>query len=88
MTHLSTRRKGKENLDSLSSGERKGTAQTDLRGSLRALRRRGSRTNAWFLRRETGELQNAGSRTAQESPTVEGYSPVGETRATPSLAPE
>ena len=37
---------------------------------------------------DRGVTKRAGSRMAQESPTVEGYSPVGETRATPSLVPE
>jgi hypothetical protein len=59
MTHLSTRRKGKKISIPLVVASERGTAQTDLRGSLRALRRRGSRANARFLRRETGELQIA-----------------------------
>jgi hypothetical protein len=76
----------KESLESLSSGERKGSSPNRiLRGSLRALRRRGSRANMTAPQGGRGVTNRAGSRMAQESPTVEGYSPVGETRATPSL---
>jgi hypothetical protein len=59
-----------------------------MRESLRALRIRGCRTNPVVPQGGLGVTKRAGSRTSQESLTVEGYSPVGESRATPTLAPE
>ncbi len=50
----------KESLDSLSSGERKGSSPNRIpRGSLRALRGRGCRASFRSLRRAAGELQIA-----------------------------
>ena len=59
-----------------------------MRESLRALRIRGCRTNLVVPQDGLGVTKRAGSRTSQESLTAEGYSPVGESRATPTLAPE
>jgi hypothetical protein len=78
----------KESLDSLSSGERKGSSPNLLRESLRALRSGGSRAGVAAPQGGRGVTNRAGSRTAQESPAAEGESPVGETRATPSSVPE
>ena len=88
MTHLSTRRKGKKVSIPLVVASERGAAQTDPRGSLRALRGRGCRASMVAPQSDRGVTNRAGSRMVQESPTVEGYSPVGETRATLSLVPE
>jgi hypothetical protein len=88
MTHLSTRRKGKKVSIPLVVASERGTAQTDPRGSLRALRGRGCRTDVVAPQRGRRVTNRAGSRMAQESPTVEGNSPVDETRATLRSVPE
>ncbi len=51
----------KEILDSLSSGERKGSSLNLLRGSLRALRNGGCRTNLVVPQGDRGVTNRAGS---------------------------
>ena len=88
MTHLSTRRKGKkDSIPPVVASERGYSPNRTPRGSLRALRGRGSRANTVVPQGGQGVTNRAGSRTDQEYPTVEGKSPVGETRATPLFGP-